>query len=98
MLDAWVLVVFGFRIKVVVRVCAGCTTRMGTWLVKRPPAYVPTLGLNVTRPYMPPARCKLVTAALLRRVDIKWERGTRNMSHVPGMIFECRDTKIVVTC
>jgi hypothetical protein len=47
---------------------------------------------------MPPVLCKLVTAALLRRMDIKWERATRNISHVPGMIFQCRDTKIVVTC
>jgi hypothetical protein len=34
---------------------------MGTLLVNRPPAYTPTLGLKATRPYMPPARCKLVT-------------------------------------
>jgi hypothetical protein len=94
----------GFRLSSVLRLrlllgcVAGCTTRMGTWLVKRPPAYVPTLGLNATRPYMPPARCKLVTAVLLRRMDMKWERATRKIAHVPGMIFQCRDTEIVVTC
>lgn len=59
---------------------AGCTTRMGTLLVKRPPAYVPTLGLKATNPYTPPARCKLVTAVLCREwtqrncsvQDTKW--------------------------
>ncbi len=55
------------RFRLLLGCVAGCTTRMGTLLVKRPPAYVPTFGLNATRPYMPPARCKLVTAALCKR-------------------------------